>query len=69
MAGQCPRNLAVFKLGGRDFAGEGAVRLVEEVLGGDVKAWAEVFADEEEVKVGRGNDNFYKREVLRLTID
>jgi hypothetical protein len=40
-----------------DFAREGAVGLVEDVLGGDFDALAKVFAGEEEVEGRWGDDD------------
>jgi hypothetical protein len=52
-----PGDVAVLELGDRDLAGEGAVGLVEDVLGSDFDARAEVLADQEEVERWRGDDN------------
>lgn len=63
MPRQRPSNLAVCELGGGNLAGEGAVRLVEDVLAADFDAGGEMFADEKEVEVGRCDDDFcYWRE-------
>jgi hypothetical protein len=51
-----PGDVAVLELGDRDLAREGAVGLVEDVLGRDFETGAEVLADEEEVD-GRGGDD------------
>lgn len=45
-------------MGNADLAGEGSIGLVEDILGGDFDAFAEVFAGEEEVESGRGDDDF-----------
>lgn len=46
-----PVDAAVLQLRDRNFAGESAIRLVEDVLGGNLNALAEVLADEEEMQV------------------
>jgi hypothetical protein len=48
-----------------DLAREGAIGLVEDILGGNANALLCAFADEEEVDGGRGNDGLY--EVLNMT--
>lgn len=53
-----PGDAAVHELSDGDFAGEGAIGLVEDVLGCDFDAFAEVLACQEEVDGGRGNDDF-----------
>jgi hypothetical protein len=53
-----PRDVAVFELGDGDFAREGAVGSVEDVLGRDFDARAQVLAGQEEVERGRGDDDF-----------
>jgi hypothetical protein len=53
-----PADVAVLELRDGDFTGEGAVGLVEDVLGGDFEALAEVLAGEEEVEGGWGDDDF-----------
>jgi hypothetical protein len=53
-----PRDVAVFELGDGDFAGEGAVGAVEDVLGCDFDARAQVLAGQEEVEGGWGDDDF-----------
>jgi hypothetical protein len=58
-----PGYAGVFELVDADFAGEGAVRLVEDVLGGYFEAGAEVLACKEEVEGWRGNDDFCGREL------
>ena len=52
-----PGDLAVLKLGDGDLASEGAVGLVEDVLGGDLEASTKVLTDEKEVEGGRGDDD------------
>jgi hypothetical protein len=52
-----PGDAAVLELGDGDFAREGAVGLVEDVLGGNLNARAEALADEEEVQVGGRDDD------------
>lgn len=59
MAQESPGDVGIFKLVDRDFTGEGAVGLVEDVLGGDFEAGLEVFAGEEEVEGWWGDDDFY----------
>jgi hypothetical protein len=54
-----PRDAAVLELVGRDLAREGAARLVEDVLRRDFEALAEVFAREEEVERGRGDNDLW----------
>lgn len=61
-----PVDAAVLELGDGDFAGEGAVGLVEDVLGGNLDTLAEVFADEEQMQVGRRDDDLYREETERL---
>jgi hypothetical protein len=57
VADQSPGNVGVLELRGGDLAGESAVGLVEDVLGGDLDALAGVLAGEEEVEGGRGDDD------------
>jgi hypothetical protein len=57
VAEQGPGDVRVLELGDGDLAGEGAVGLVEDVLGGDLDALAGVLAGEEEVEGGRGDDD------------
>jgi len=52
-----PRDVAVLELLGADLAREGAVALIEDVLGGDFDAAAEVLTCEEEVEGWRGDDD------------
>lgn len=52
-----PCDVAVLELGDGDLAGEGAVGLVEDVLGGDLDLGTEVLTGEEQVDCGRGDDN------------
>jgi hypothetical protein len=54
-----PRDVAVLELRDGDLAGEGAVRLVEDVLGGDFEAGAEMLAREEEVEGGGRDDDLW----------
>ena len=58
MAQHGPRDVAVLELGDGDFAREGAVGSVEDVLRRDFDAFAEVLAGEQEVEGGRGDDDF-----------
>jgi len=53
-----PGDVGVLELGDGDFAGEGAVGAVEDVLGGDFDAGAQVLAGEEEVEGWGGDDDF-----------
>ena len=64
MSEDSPGDIAVLQLRHADLTGEGAVGLVEDVLGGDFDAGAEVFAREEEVEGGRGDDDFGVRGAL-----
>jgi hypothetical protein len=57
VAEESPGDVRVLELGDGDLAGEGAVGLVEDVLGGDLDALARVLAGEEEVEGGRGDDD------------
>jgi hypothetical protein len=52
-----PCDSRVFELVNADLAGEGTVGLVEDVLGCYFDAFAEVFAGEEEVERGWGDDD------------
>lgn len=52
-----PRDVAVDQLLDGDFAGEGALGLVEDVLCSDFQAGLEVFAREEQVQSWRGDDD------------
>jgi hypothetical protein len=52
-----PGDVAVLELGDGDLAGVGTVGLVEDVLGGDLDAGAEVLTDEEEIEGRRGDDD------------
>jgi hypothetical protein len=54
-----PRYAGVFELVDGDLAREGAVGLVEDILGCYLKAFAEVFASEKEVERWRSDDNLY----------
>lgn len=62
-----PVDAAVLELGDGDFAGESAIGFVVDVLGGNFEALAEVLADEEEMQVGRRDDDLYseKNKVVR----
>jgi hypothetical protein len=62
VAGNAPADLAVQQLGDRDLASVGSVGLVEDVLGGDLDAFAEVLANGEQIDGRRGNDNLCKSE-------
>lgn len=52
-----PVDAAVLELRDGDFAGESAIGLVVDVLGGNFEALAEVLADEEEMQVRRRDDD------------
>jgi hypothetical protein len=54
-----PCYAAVFELVDADFASEGAIGLVKDVLGCYFDALAEVFAGEEEVEGRWGDDDLY----------
>lgn len=56
VADQGPADVGVLELGGGDLAGEGALVLVVDVLGGDLDLLAELRACEKEVD-GRRGDN------------
>jgi len=58
MPEKSPRDVGVLELRDGDLACESAVGLVEDVLGGDFDAGAEVLAGEEEVEGGRRDDDF-----------
>lgn len=58
MAQQSPRDVGIFELLDGNFACKGAVGLVEDVLGCDFDAGAEMLAGEEEVEGWRGDDDF-----------
>lgn len=64
-----PVDAAVLELRDGDFAGEGAVGLVVDVLGGDLNAGAEAFADEEEIQVGGRDDNLWSELSNAVSID
>lgn len=53
-----PRDTAVLELRNTNFTGKGPVRLIENVLGRDFDALAQVLAREEEVERGWGDDDF-----------
>jgi hypothetical protein len=57
VANEGPGDGRVFELVDGDLAGEGSVGLVEDILGSDLKAGAEVLAGEEEVERWWGNNN------------
>lgn len=56
VAQDSPVDAAVLQVLDRDFTGEGAIGLVEDVLGGNANLLLRMFADEEEVQSRRGND-------------
>jgi hypothetical protein len=58
VAQQSPSNVAIFELIDRDLASEGAVGLVEDILGCNLQARLEVLASKEKVKSRWSNDNF-----------
>lgn len=58
MPEKCPSNATVFELGDGDLAGEGAVRLVEYVLRGDLDGRGEMLASEEKVECWGGDHYF-----------
>lgn len=53
-----PGDVAVLELVDGDLAREGAVGLVEDVLGSDFDAGAQMLAGDEQVEGGRGDDDF-----------
>ena len=57
---QGPGNVGLLELAGRDLTSEGTVGLVEDVLGGNLEAGAEVLTGEEKVEGRRGNDDLYE---------
>lgn len=57
VADQGPADVGVLELGGGDLAGEGALVLVEDVLGSDLDLLAELRACEKEVEGRRGDDD------------
>lgn len=59
MADESPCDATLLELLSRDFAGKSTVRLVENVLSGDLDTLAEVLAGEKKVKRGRGDDDLY----------
>jgi hypothetical protein len=61
VAEQRPCDTAIFELRDGDLAGEGAVRLVEDVLRGHFDGWGKVFTCEEEVERWRGDHHFRVR--------
>lgn len=63
-----PGDAAVFELVDADLAREGAVGLVEDVLGGHFKAFAEVLAGEEEVQRRWGDDDLCTTLVAALCV-
>ena len=52
-----PGYVTLFQLGGADFAGIRAVRLVEDILCGDFNTRAKVFACQEKVECRRRDDD------------
>ena len=68
MAEDCPCYAGVFELGDGNFAREGTVRLVEDVLGRYFDAFAEVLAGEEEIEGGRGDDDLCSLESLACSL-
>jgi len=54
---QCPFDLGLLELCDADFAGEGAVGLVEDVLGAYANFFADMLAGKEEVERGWGDDD------------
>lgn len=57
VAQDSPVDAAVLQLGDGDLAGEGAIGLIVDVLGGDLNLLAEVLTHEEQMQVGRRNDD------------
>lgn len=66
VTGQGPGDVGLLELAGRDLTGEGTVGLVEDVLGSDLEAGAEVLAGEEKVESRRGNDDLCRLLALSL---
>ena len=57
MSQQCPLDLSLLELCNTDLAGEGAVGLIEDILGAYANFFADMLAGEEEVEGGRGDDD------------
>jgi hypothetical protein len=68
VAKKCPGNIAVLELINRDLPSEGAVRLVEDILGCNLQARLEVLASKEKVESWWGNDNLYRYLLLSADI-
>jgi hypothetical protein len=68
VAQQSPSNVAIFELIDRDLASEGAVGLVEDILGCNLQARLEVLASKEKVESWWGNDNLYRYLLLSADI-
>lgn len=60
VAEESPGDVGVLELGDGDLTSEGAVWLVEDVLGSDLNAGTEVLAGQEEVEGWWGNDNLLR---------
>jgi hypothetical protein len=60
VAQDSPVNAAVLQVLDGDLAGEGAIGLIEDILGGDANFLLDVLADEEEVEGRRGNNDLWK---------
>ena len=58
---ECPTNPTIHQLRSTNLTSEGAVGFIENILGGNFDAFAEVFAGEEEVEGWRSNDDFCVR--------
>lgn len=66
VTGQSPGDVGLLELAGRYLTGEGTVGLVEDVLGSDLEAGAEVLTGEEKVESRRGNDDLCRLLALDL---
>ena len=65
VAGEHPCDAGVGELASRDLAGECAVGAIEDILGCDLDALAQVFPAEQQVQSRRSNDNLFKRLAIR----
>ena len=57
MADEGPCDAALLELLGRDLTGKSTVRLVENVLGGNLNTLAEVLTGKKKVERGRSDDD------------
>jgi hypothetical protein len=62
----CPGDTTVLELIDADFAGEGTVGLIKDVLRCYFEAFAEMFTGEKEIKSWWGDDNLYSISVSLL---